>query len=196
MKISEIITEQIKEAEMRTIPASDKELRSLYMPHYYTKNLGNKAKTIGWQQQKKAGDSTLSKQYTYQQKPQLVDPDTGKNIPIGKGSHDIANTKMVSGTKRTAFKSPYGSDLEVDREQHQYDPKWKDTWRRRVTGKKTTTPGAHQTTNIDVNYDYGDTGMYDKEIAAVKAKRAAKNKKVISTQSKKSTYGLKGDVQG
>ena len=193
----------LSDAEMRTIPASDKELRSLYMPHYYTKNLGNKEKMIGWQQQKKAGDSTLNKQYTYQQTPGLIDPETGKHIPIGKGSHDIANTKMVSGTKRTAFKSPYGSDLDVDKEAHQYDPKWKDTWRKRFTGKKTTTPGAHQTTNIDVNYDYGDTGMFDKEIAAVKAKRAAaaakkaaQNKKVISTQSKKSTYGLQGDVQG
>jgi hypothetical protein len=79
----------------------------------------------------------------------------------------------------------------------------KDTWRKAMRGKKTTTPGAHQTTNIDVNYDYGETGMFDKDIAAVKAKRAAaaqvarpKPKPGVTThQSNKSTFGKASDIQ-
>ena len=194
----------LSDAEMRTIPASDKALRSLYMPTSYTQNLGNKAKAIHWKQDNKQGDSSLSKRYTYAQKPQLIDPETGKHVPLGKGSHDLANTKMVTGQTTDSFKSPYGDEMTRDRETHAYDPQLKDTWRKAMRGKKSTTktPG-HEDIITDITYDYGPEGMFDKDIAAVKAKRAAaaakkaaQNKKVISTQSKKSTYGLQGDVQG
>ena len=197
MKINEILTQQIIEAEVRTIPASDKAKRSLYMPAQYFKNLGNKEKNITWKQQ-----GNGKEEYTYKQKPVLIDPDTGKHIPLGKGSHDIANTKAVAGTKRTRRDSPLGNERTKSQEVHAYDPSRKDTWRFKQDSTASTTkrPG-HEDTIADINYAYGPKGMYGKDIAAVKAKRAAaanvaRHKPgVVGSETSSTSFGNASDLR-
>ena len=163
MKINEILTQQIIEAEVRTIPASDKAKRSLYMPAQYFKNLGNKEKSITWKQQ-----GNGKEEYTYKQKPGLIDPNTG--------------TKS--------------------QEVHAYDPSRKDTWRFKQDSTASTTkrPG-HEDTIADINYAYGPKGMYGKDIAAVKAKRAAAanvarpKPGVVGSETSSTSFGKASDVR-
>ena len=188
----------VKEAEIRKIPASDKALRSLYMPTSYTQNLGNKEKSITWKQQ-----GNGKEEYTYKQKPGLIDPNTGKQVPLGKGSHDIANTKMVGGTKKTGRDSPHGNERTKSAEVHMYDPSRKDTWRYKQdsTASTTKTPG-HERTDIKQDFRYGPKGMFGKDIAAVKAKRAAaaqvarpKQGGVVGSETSSTSFGNASDVR-
>ncbi len=183
----------LSDAEVRTIPASDKAKRSLYMPHYYTKNLGNKEKSITWKQQ-----GNGKEEYTYKQKPGLIDPNTGKQVPLGKGSHDIANTKMVGGTKKTGRNSPHGNERTKSAEVHMYDPSRKDTWRYKQdsTASTTKTPG-HEKTDIKQDFRYGPKGMFGKDIAAAKAKRAATvaRPKVVGSETSSTSFGNASDVR-
>jgi len=188
----------LSDAEVRTIPASDKAKRSLYMPHYYTKNLGNKEKSITWKQQ-----GNGKEEYTYKQKPGLIDPNTGKQVPLGKGSHDIANTKMVGGTKKTGRDSPHGNERTKSAEVHMYDPSRKDTWRYKQDSiaSTTKTPG-HERTDIKQDFRYGPKGMFGKDIAAVKAKRAAaaqvarpKQGGVVGSETSSTSFGKASDVR-
>ena len=85
-----------------------------------------------------------------------------------------------------------------------YDPSRKDTWRYKQdsTASTTKTPG-HERTDIKQDFRYGPKGMFGKDIAAVKAKRAASTQVarpkpkpgVITHQSNKSTFGKASDIQ-
>jgi len=189
--------DHLKEAgmEIRNIPASDKAKRSLYMPSDYFKHLGNKDKEIGWKQNRDLGQgSSLDSDYKYKQKPMLIDPETGDHVPIG--SADLANTKRVAGSKKIKLKTPYGTQTQKDTEQHAYNPHVKDTWRRDVRGKRVKIPGAFSTDKSEISYDYGKHGMFDKQIAAAKAKRAQQKQATAGTgiQTTSTSFGKSSDI--
>ena len=103
MKIYEIINE--REIEQRRIPASDKALRSLYMPHYYTKNLkGDKA--IMWKgdprHDKEGG--TFKQGYAYSQTPS-TDPTSAGPV--------------IGGISRQQYKHPLGTQDAYKQTTHQ-----------------------------------------------------------------------------
>jgi len=104
------------EWEERKIPASDKALRSLYMPASYTKNLKGKGKKIRWKNQKKikpeGGHSVqhdLDTEYTYEKT-------SGEKSKSGTPSYLGTKTQRL----RPSNKDDFGEDVtsKVD-EQHQ-----------------------------------------------------------------------------
>jgi len=93
--------------EEREIPASDKALRSLYMPASYTKNLKGKGKKIRWKKQEKIkpkGEHSVSHdldtEYTYKKS-------SGKKSKSGTPTYAGSKTQRL----RPSNKDDFGEDV-------------------------------------------------------------------------------------
>jgi len=93
--------------EERIIPASDKALRSLYMPASYTENLKGKEKKIRWKKQKKIkpeGEHSvphdLDTEYTYKKS-------SGKKSKSGTPTYAGSKTQRL----RPSNKDDFGEDV-------------------------------------------------------------------------------------
>ena len=85
--------------DVRKIPKSDKELRSLYMSPTYMKNLKGKAVTTKWVGEKKDGAQSLKSEYEYQQS-------SGKN-------------PQVRGRRKQVYKDPISTQSVDVKKRHQ-----------------------------------------------------------------------------
>ena len=97
----------MSEWEKRKIPASDKALRSLYMPASYTENLKGKKKKIKWVQQKKIkpeGEHSvphdLDTEYTYKKS-------SGEKSKSGTPTYGGSKTQRL----RPSNKDDFGEDV-------------------------------------------------------------------------------------
>ena len=106
----------MSEYETRNIPASDKALRSLYMPASYTKNLKKgQGKKIKWERNEEkvgstrsptllSGPVSLSSKYTFEKT---------------SGKESKSGTPSIKGRKSQVYKGPISTETTQVDEQHQ-----------------------------------------------------------------------------